>query len=76
MNAIVTHRAIVKNIINCSTFKHSSPAGFKLGLTDDFQKLVVTEMRLKHNHATSKVVLFVTIAVYAFDCYYVHEENF
>ena len=42
-----------------STFiKHSWPAGIKLDLTDDCQKLVVTEVRLEHNHATSKVVQF------------------
>ena len=65
-----------KNIINCSTFKRSCPAGIKLGLTDDCQKLVVTEVRLEHNHATIARYSFVTIVIYAFDCYYVHEGNF
>lgn len=43
----------------CSTFKRCCPAGIKLGLTDDCQKLVVTEMRMEHNHATSKVNIYI-----------------
>ena len=30
--------------------------GIKLGLTDDCQKLTVTEIRMEHYHATSKVI--------------------
>ena len=43
------------DIMLYSTFKRCCPAGIKLGLTDDCQKLVVTEVQLEHNHATSKV---------------------
>ena len=55
----------------------SCPAGIKLGLTDDCQKLVVTEVRLEHIIMQLVRYSFVTIVIYAFDYYYyVHEGNF